>query len=71
MIILIFLEKVDCFCVGPGVHPFCLKGPPLGEPGAWHSGPRGKRVNEFGMDVRTFVAVFIFMGVDYLLGLLR
>lgn len=34
--------------------------------GSWR-----KSMNEFGVYVRTFVAVFIFMGVDYLLGLLR
>lgn len=34
--------------------------------GSWR-----KSMNEFGMYVRAFVAVFIFIGVDYLLGLLK
>lgn len=31
----------------------------------------GKCMNEFGVYVRIFVVVFIFMGVDYLLGFFR
>lgn len=55
----------------PSEHAVSGVPPPVRawSPAFWGLG--GKRMNEFGVYVRTFVAVFIFMGVDYLLGPLR
>lgn len=77
MIILVFLDRANCFCLDPGVRTPIVE-QVVSKVSTFHEnlepgflGSQRESMNECEMYVRTLFAVFIFVGADYLLGLLE
>lgn len=77
MIILIFLDKVTCSCLDPGVRTPIVE-QAMSKVSTFREnlepallGSQRKSMNECEVYVRTLFAVFIFVGVECLLGLVE